>query len=93
MIKLSVKEQVLAAKVFTVENLGGVVEKKTIRGIEDAYRRCENDHAMEGIEIRDEYNSWLIEIASNQGTIEMWEKERVKYPELTTTNSQLSGGV
>lgn len=74
---MSAREIDLAAKMFTVENLGGEVRDRSVQGIKRAYDECASDHGSEGIDIIGEYNDWAKNFRNaDPGTIKMWEKER-----------------
>lgn len=64
------KELVLAARFFTVSNLGqplpgdrgpGAEKVRTVAAVERAYFMCVQAHESEGISIQAEYKSWVRE--------------------------------
>lgn len=60
-VKLNERQIELAAMSFTTSNLGqdqpGMYDSSV--AVEQAYRRCEMNHGVEGIDISDEYQDWL----------------------------------
>jgi hypothetical protein len=63
------KELVLAAKFFTVSNLGQPLpgdrfspdKARTVAAVERAYFMCAQAHESEGLSIQPEYKSWVRE--------------------------------
>ena len=78
--KFAQSEAVLAAKMFTIRNLG--CEHMLSPDLHDAYRRVDEMHIMDcGMSICEEYLSWLNGIEKGDCIYENeeWSKVRKKY--------------
>lgn len=65
----------LAAMHFATSNLG-MPEAKSYAGIRGAWQRCQQAFACEGIDVYDEYKSWLDDInAGDEYVTKMWFKD------------------
>jgi YD repeat-containing protein len=78
--ELSAEEQVLVARWLTVSNLGQPEPKApTADAINDAYRYCAEVHGAEGIDISEEYQSWLKDCRNQQAFVrEQWAEFKSK---------------
>jgi hypothetical protein len=60
---MSTTDLVLAAKWFTASNLGqSPAYPKSEKDIEKIYKRCQQVHASEGIEIDDQYDDFYSQL-------------------------------
>ena len=65
----------LAAKYFTVSNLGYGSHGKDERDVDDHYRKCSEDHYASGVDITDEYNGWVKDLKKDPHWVEKAFKE------------------
>ncbi len=66
----------IAAKVFAIQNLGQPSPAPNIRAVNVAWDRCQDDHGVDGIDVRDELLEWQrLFKRRDRSTLAMWFKE------------------
>lgn len=90
------RELVLAAKFFTVSNLGGAVPPapRTVAQIERAYAKCRDDHGCEGVDIVDEYRDWVATFRKRDAyAMTTWAKDAETITDIASVRTALAGDV